>query len=224
MLQVKNLEKKFRTDAGDVRAVNDVSFEAKNGEMVAIVGPSGSGKSTLLSLVGLLDAPDSGSIDINGIELARLDAKGRTLYRSRQVGFIFQAFNLIPNLNAKENVLLALEFADWPKDDRDARATEMLEMVGLDEVKAHRRPNRLSGGEQQRVAIARAFAAQPPLILADEPTGSLDRQTGQKIVELLREAATKQQTTVLVVTHDEKIASQADRRLEIEDGVLREVA
>jgi putative ABC transport system ATP-binding protein len=100
----------------------------------------------------------------------------------------------------------------------------MLEMVGLDEVKAHRRPNRLSGGEQQRVAIARAFAAQPPLILADEPTGSLDRQTGQKIVELLREAATKQQSTVLVVTHDEKIASQADRRLEIEDGVLREVA
>jgi putative ABC transport system ATP-binding protein len=224
MLQVKNLEKKFRTDAGDILAVNDVSFEAKNGEMVAIVGPSGSGKSTLLSLVGLLDAPDSGSIDINGVELARLDAKGRTLYRSRQVGFIFQAFNLIPNLNAKENVLLALEFADWPKDDRDARATEMLEMVGLDEVKAHRRPNRLSGGEQQRVAIARAFAAQPPLILADEPTGSLDRQTGQKIVELLREAATKQQTTVLVVTHDEKIANQADRRLEIEDGVLREVA
>jgi putative ABC transport system ATP-binding protein len=224
MLQVKNLEKKFRTDAGDILAVNDVSFEAKNGEMVAIVGPSGSGKSTLLSLLGLLDAPDSGSIDINGVELARLDAKGRTLYRSRQVGFIFQAFNLIPNLNAKENVLLALEFADWPKDDRDARATEMLEMVGLDEVKARRRPNRLSGGEQQRVAIARAFAAQPPLILADEPTGSLDRQTGQKIVELLREAATKQQTTVLVVTHDEKIASQADRRLEIEDGVLQEVA
>jgi len=220
MLQVKNLEKKFRTDAGDILAVNDVSFEAKNGEMVAIVGPSGSGKSTLLSLLGLLDAPDSGSIDINGVELARLDAKGRTLYRSRQVGFIFQAFNLIPNLNAKENVLLALEFADWPKDDRDARATEMLEMVGLDEVKARRRPNRLSGGEQQRVAIARAFAAQPPLILADEPTGSLDRQTGQKIVELLREAA----TTVLVVTHDEKIASQADRRLEIEDGVLQEVA
>ena len=224
MLQVKNLEKKFRTDAGDILAVNDVSFEAKNGEMVAIVGPSGSGKSTLLSLLGLLDAPDSGSIDINGVELARLDAKGRTLYRSRQVGFIFQAFNLIPNLNAKENVLLALEFADWPKDDRDARATEMLEMVGLDEVKARRRPNRLSGGEQQRVAIARAFAAQPPLILADEPTGSLDRQTGQKIVELLREAATKHHTTVLVVTHDEKIASQADRRLEIEDGVLQEVA
>ena len=224
MLQVKNLEKKFRTDAGDILAVNDVSFEAKNGEMVAIVGPSGSGKSTLLSLLGLLDAPDSGSIDINGVELARLDAKGRTLYRSRQVGFIFQAFNLIPNLNAKENVLLALEFADWPKDDRDARATEMLEMVGLDEVKARRRPNRLSGGEQQRVAIARAFAAQPPLILADEPTGSLDRQTGQKIVELLRDAATKHHTTVLVVTHDEKIASQADRRLEIEDGVLQEVA
>jgi len=224
MLKVSNLKKKFRTSAGDVSAINDVSFSANDGEMVAIIGPSGSGKSTLLSLVGLLDAPDSGSIDINGVELAQLDTKGRTLYRSRQVGFIFQAFNLIPNLNAKENVMLALEFANWPKDDRENRAMEMLKMVGLDENKAQRRPSRLSGGEQQRVAIARAFAAEPPLILADEPTGSLDRSTGQKIVALLREAASKQHATVLVVTHDDKVAQQADRRLEIEDGVLKEVA
>ena len=224
MLSVDKLNKTFTTDAGDVHAVRDVSFHAKDGEMVAIIGASGSGKSTLLSLLGLLDAPDTGSIDMNGTQLAHLDSAGRTKYRSRQVGFVFQAFNLIPNLSAKENVKLALEFAEWPKDSRDARADEMLAMVGLGPDKAERRPNKLSGGEQQRVAIARAFAAQPQLILADEPTGSLDKATGQKIVQLLREAATTQQATVLVVTHDERVAKQADRRLEIEDGVLTEIA
>ena len=224
MLNVENLNKTFKTDGGEVHAVRDVSFHAADGEVVAIIGASGSGKSTLLSLLGLLDAPDEGSIDMNGTQLAHLDAAGRTKYRSRQVGFVFQAFNLIPNLSAKENVKLALEFAEWPKDERESRAEEMLTMVGLGGDKASRRPNKLSGGEQQRVAIARAFAAQPQLILADEPTGSLDRATGQKIVELLRNAANTQKTTVLVVTHDEKIAKQADRRLEIEDGVLTEIA
>jgi putative ABC transport system ATP-binding protein len=224
VLSVEKLNKTFRTDSGDVHAVRDVSFHAADGEMVAIIGASGSGKSTLLSLLGLLDAPDEGSIDMNGTQLAHLDSSGRTKYRSRQVGFVFQAFNLIPNLTAKENVKLALEFAEWPKESRNARAEEMLAMVGLGADKAERRPNKLSGGEQQRVAIARAFAAQPQLILADEPTGSLDKATGQKIVQLLREAANTQKTTVLVVTHDERVAKQADRRLEIEDGVLTEIA
>lgn len=224
MLNVENLNKSFKTDGGEVHAVRDVSFHAADGEVVAIIGASGSGKSTLLSLLGLLDSPDEGSIDMNGTQLANLDAAGRTKYRSRQVGFVFQSFNLIPNLTAKENVKLALEFAQWPKDARDARAEEMLAMVGLDATKAGRRPAKLSGGEQQRVAIARAFSAQPQLILADEPTGSLDRATGQKIVQLLRNAANTQKTTVLVVTHDEKVAQQADRRLEIEDGVLTEIA
>ncbi|MDH2902450.1 MAG: ABC transporter ATP-binding protein [Actinomycetota bacterium] len=224
MLSVDKLNKTFRTDGGDVHAVRDVSFHANDGEMVAIIGASGSGKSTLLSLLGLLDAPDSGSIDVNGTQLAHLDSSGRTTYRSRQVGFVFQAFNLIPNLSAKENVKLALEFAEWPKETRDARAEEMLAMVGLAGDKAQRRPNKLSGGEQQRVAIARAFAVQPQLILADEPTGSLDTATGQKIVQFLREAANTHQTTVLVVTHDERVAKQADRRLEIDDGVLTEIA
>jgi len=199
MLKVDHLSKSFHTDAGDVHAVRDVSFMARNGEIVAIVGASGSGKSTLLSLLGLLDAPDSGSIDIDGVELASLDNAGRTTYRAHQVGFVFQGFNLIPNLSAKENVKLALEFSKMPKAERDARAIAMLDMVGLGANKIDRRPNRLSGGEQQRVAIARAFAASPQLILADEPTGSLDKATGQKIVELLREAATKQNATVLVV-------------------------
>jgi len=224
VLKVHNLDKTFHTGAGEVHAVSDVSFNANDGEMVAIIGASGSGKSTLLALLGLLDAPDQGSIDLDGVELANLDSAGRTKYRSRQVGFVFQQFNLIPNLSAKENVLLALEYAHWPKADRDARATEMLTMVGLSEDKGERRPAKLSGGEQQRVAIARAFAAKPQLILADEPTGSLDKSTGQKIVELLRNAATSQRATVLVVTHDEKVARQADRRLEIDDGVLKEIA
>ena len=223
MLKVENLDKTFHTGAGDVHAVQIVSFEAKDGELVAILGASGSGKSTLLSLLGLLDSPDRGSIDIDGTQLANLDSAGRTRYRSSQVGFVFQQFNLIPNLNARENVKLALEFAHWPKADRDNRANELLGIVGLDESKAERRPAKLSGGEQQRVAIARAFAAQPQLILADEPTGSLDKATGQKIVELLREVATTQKATVLVVTHDEKIAKKADRRFEIEDGVLKEI-
>jgi putative ABC transport system ATP-binding protein len=224
MLKVDNLNKTFYTAAGDVHAVRDVSFNADNGEMVAIIGASGSGKSTLLALLGLLDAPDKGSIDLDGVELANLDSGGRTKYRSHQVGFVFQQFNLIPNLSARENVLLALEYSHWPKADRARRADEMLALVGLDGEKAQRRPARLSGGEQQRVAIARAFAAQPQLILADEPTGSLDKSTGQKIVQLLRSAASTQGATVLVVTHDEKVASQADRRLEIDDGVLAEIA
>jgi putative ABC transport system ATP-binding protein len=224
MLKVSNLDKTFHTGAGEVHAVSNVSFDAKNGEMLAIIGASGSGKSTLLSLLGLLDAPDKGSIDIDGVELASLDSAGRTKFRSRQVGFVFQQFNLIPNLSARENIKLALEFSHWPKEDREHRADEMLEMVGLGGEKGDRRPAKLSGGEQQRVAIARAFAAQPQLILADEPTGSLDKGTGQKIVQLLREVANTQQATVLVVTHDEKVAQQADRRLEIEDGVLKEIA
>src|SRR5579863_7124516 len=126
MLKVANLDKTFRTGAGDVHAVRDVSFDARNGEMVAIIGASGSGKSTLLSLLGLLDAPDEGSIDIDGVELASMDSAGRTRFRSRQVGFVFQQFNLIPNLSARENITLALEFSHWPKADRAHRAEEML--------------------------------------------------------------------------------------------------
>jgi putative ABC transport system ATP-binding protein len=224
MLKVENLNKTFHTPAGDVHAVQDVTFSAKDGEMVAIIGASGSGKSTLLALLGLLDAPDKGSIDLDGVELANLDSSGRTKYRSHQVGFVFQQFNLIPNLTARENVMLPLEYAHWPKEDREKRANEMLELVGLTGEKSDRRPARLSGGEQQRVAIARAFAAKPQLILADEPTGSLDKSTGQKIVQLLRNAASSQGATVLVVTHDEKVASQADRRMEIDDGLLAEIA
>ncbi len=224
MLTVTSLNKTFKSPAGDVTAVRDVSFSTKPGEMVAIVGASGSGKSTLLSLLGLLESPDNGSIKVDDMELAGLDAKGRTAYRARKVGFVFQQFNLIPNLSALENVMLPLEFAGWSVSERKTRAREVLNTVGLGEDKALRRPAKLSGGEQQRVAIARALVTNPELILADEPTGNLDRKTGERIIALLREAAGQEKRTVVVVTHDEKIAKEADRRLEIEDGVLREIA
>ena len=224
MLTVTSLNKTFKSPAGDVTAVRDVSFSTKPGEMVAIVGASGSGKSTLLSLLGLLESPENGSIKVDDMELAGLDAKGRTAYRARKVGFVFQQFNLIPNLSALENVMLPLEFAGWSVSERKTRAREVLNTVGLGEDKVLRRPAKLSGGEQQRVAIARALVTNPELILADEPTGNLDRKTGERIIALLREAAGQEKRTVVVVTHDEKIAKEADRRLEIEDGVLREIA
>ena len=224
MLIITSLNKTFKTPAGDVTAVRDVSFSTKPGEMVAIVGASGSGKSTLLSLLGLLESPDNGSIKVDDVELAGLDAKGRTAYRARKVGFVFQQFNLIPNLSALENVMLPLEFAGWSVSERKTRAREVLSTVGLGDDKVLRRPAKLSGGEQQRVAIARALVTNPGLILADEPTGNLDRKTGERIIALLRDAAEQEKRTVVVVTHDEKIAKAADRRLEIEDGVLREIA
>ncbi len=224
MLIITSLNKTFKTPAGDVTAVRDVSFSTKPGEMVAIVGASGSGKSTLLSLLGLLESPDNGSIKVDDVELAGLDAKGRTAYRARKVGFVFQQFNLIPNLSALENVMLPLEFAGWSVSERKTRAREVLSTVGLGDDKVLRRPAKLSGGEQQRVAIARALVTNPGLILADEPTGNLDRKTGERIIALLRDAAEQEKRTVVVVTHDEKIATAADRRLEIEDGVLREIA
>jgi putative ABC transport system ATP-binding protein len=224
MLQVTNVSKSFNAKSGRVTAISDVTFTAHDGEVVAIIGASGSGKSTLLSMVGLLDSPDSGSIRLDDADVAQLGASERNRVRAGKIGFVFQQFNLIPNLTALENVELALEFAGWKKSTRRERALEMLARVGLDESKVTRRPSHLSGGEQQRVAIARAFATEPELILADEPTGSLDRATGKKIVELLREAATTLKSTVLVVTHDDKVAQQADRRFEIEDGQLREIA
>lgn len=157
-------------------AVRDVTFLAADREVVATIGASGSGKSTLPSLPGLFNAPDTGSIDMNASQLGNLDVGGRTKYRSSRVGFVFQAFNPTPNRTAKENVKLTLEFANGPKNDRDSRAEEMLTMVGLDGTKTDRRRAKLSGGDQQRVAIARALSAPPQLILADEPTGSLDKE------------------------------------------------
>ena len=209
MIEVKNLVRTFKSGDRTIKPVNDVSFELEQGTLASIVGKSGSGKSTLLSLLGALDKPTSGDVVVNGVSLASMPDGKLTEYRRRDIGFVFQQFNLIPNLSAVDNVMLPMEFAGVRKAARLARAKELLEQVQLDPEKHVRRINRLSGGEQQRVAIARALANEPKLILADEPTGNLDEQTGDHIIELLSSLSRDHNTTILVVTHD-RAARQQD--------------
>ena len=220
MLRVTDLTKTFTTSYGDVTAVDHMSFEVADGEIVAIVGPSGSGKSTMLGLLGLLDEPTSGSIEVGDRDVSELSAKQRSAYRCSTVGFVFQSYQLIANLSALENVMLPMEYAGVDKEARRERAAELLDRVGITGDMQSRRPGRLSGGEQQRVAVARALSNEPSLILADEPTGNLDSKTGKKLIALLKEVATEFNSTVLVVTHDEKVADAAGRRLTLEDGKL----
>jgi putative ABC transport system ATP-binding protein len=199
---------------GRTRALNGVSLEVFSGEFVAICGPSGSGKSTLLNLIGALDRPDSGELWVAGEDLTRShgDLAG---FRARKVGFIFQLHNLIPSLTAIENVLIPT--LELNGRDAPARARELLERVGLAD-KAHRRPPELSGGERQRVAVARALVNNPALILADEPTGSLDSKTERAVLELLRELQSERGVTLILVTHDPRVAQSADRVIELVDG------
>lgn len=220
MLKVENITKTFQAPAGDVQALKKVSFEVETGEFVSIVGKSGSGKSTLLAILGALDSPSSGTITVDGTAIEKLPAQAQTRYRSKQIGFVFQQYNLIPNLTAEENVMLALEFADYPKSSRQDKARTLLESVGIDEEQAKRRPARLSGGQQQRVSIARALANNPAYILADEPTGNLDSATGKKIFDLLHDLSRSQKTTVIVVTHDLDIAGKTDRTFTLIDGKM----
>jgi ABC-type lipoprotein export system ATPase subunit len=187
--------------------------------MVAIVGPSGSGKSTLLHIIGAMDRPTRGEVIVAGETLNGLRERELTRFRRQTVGFVFQTFNLIPNLTALENVSLPMEFNNVPKDERLRRAKSLLERLGLGQRLKHR-PSELSGGEMQRVAIARALANNPPLILADEPTGNLDSQAGQMTYELLKEISSER--TVLVVTHAEPLAQMADRVLHIKDGRIKD--
>jgi putative ABC transport system ATP-binding protein len=188
------------------------------GEFVAIVGRSGSGKTTLMSLLGALEQPTSGMIFVDGQDITRLRPGELVHYRGRKIGFVFQSYNLVPNLTATENVMLPMEFAGVAKAERRTRAGQLLEQVELTGAKQQRRPGRLSGGEQQRVAIARALANKPSMILADEPAGNLDSQTSATIIGLLRGLSRSEGTTVIVVTHDATIADQADRVLHLEDG------
>ncbi|HEV8064093.1 MAG TPA: ABC transporter ATP-binding protein [Acidimicrobiales bacterium] len=193
-----------------------------DGEFVTIVGRSGSGKSTLMSLLGGLEQPSSGSIEVNGEEITRFSGRQLNGYRAHEVGFVFQSYNLVPNLTAAENVMLPMEFAGCSKRERKLGAQELLDLVELTGSKQSRKPGKLSGGEQQRVAIARALANNPKLILADEPAGNLDSQTAGTIIELLRTLAHSQDTTVLVVTHDEATAKRSDRTFRLADGRLGE--
>jgi putative ABC transport system ATP-binding protein len=222
MLQVKDLKKIFQSGDLKVAAVNGVSFTVPEGQFASIVGRSGSGKTTLLSLLGALDKPTSGSIQIDGNDISQMHDHELIRYRCQKIGFVFQGYNLVPNLTAVENVMLPMEFAKLPKAQRQARAKELLDQVGLSGDKQQRKPGKLSGGEQQRVAIARALANKPKLILADEPTGNLDSQTGKMIFNLLHGLAKSENTTIVTVTHDLEIAGKTDKTFHLTDGKFKE--
>jgi putative ABC transport system ATP-binding protein len=222
MLEVNKISKTFKGgDGGSFNAVDNVSFKVNQGVFASIVGPSGSGKTTLLSLLGALDRPSSGSITVDGQDISKFNDRELVNYRARNVGLIFQAYNLIPNLTALENVMLPMEFAGLSKLEREQRAKELLDQVGLSGDKQQRKPGKLSGGEQQRVAIARALSNKPKIILADEPTGNLDSVNGQNIFNLLHELSKSQKTTVIVITHDISLAGKTDRRFSLRDGKLQ---
>lgn len=221
MLAVANLTKTFRSGAGTVTAVNDVSFTVNEGEFASIIGRSGSGKSTLLALLGALDSPSSGSITIDSKDIAKMRDHELIRYRCKQIGFVFQNYNLVPNLTALENVILPMEFAKIPRKQRLARAQKLLDQVGITGDKQRRKPGKMSGGEQQRVSIARALANKPKLILADEPTGNLDSENGKMIFGLLHNLARSENTTIVVVTHDLDIAGRTDKTFTLLDGTLK---
>jgi len=218
VIEVAHVRKSF--EGGDIRALEDVSLTVGEGELVALTGASGSGKSTLLNLIGALDRPDEGEIRVAGEDVARLADPAR--YRAETVGFVFQFHNLIATLSALENVQIPM-IGTTSRSDRDRRAHELLAEVGLD-ARARSYPPTLSGGERQRVAIARALANEPSVLLADEPTGALDSETGAQIVALLRRLRDEHGTTILLVTNDDAVAAQADRVLQLRDGRLSEPA
>lgn len=222
MLEVKDVKRSFKSGDFTVNAVNNVSFKVPEGQFASIIGKSGSGKSTLLSLLGALDKPTSGSIEIDGKNIAAMGDHELIGYRCKKIGFVFQNYNLIPNLTALENVMLPMEFAKVSKAERLVRARKLLEQVGFTEDQMQRKPGKLSGGQQQRVSIARALANKPKLILADEPTGNLDSQTGKMIFDLLHELAKSENTTIITVTHDMAIAGKTDKQFKLEDGKLTE--
>jgi putative ABC transport system ATP-binding protein len=222
MLTVTDAVKTFNTGDRTIKPVNGVSFSLEQGSFAAILGKSGSGKSTLLSLLGALDKASSGDVVVDDVNISKLPDRKLTAYRRDDIGFVFQAYNLIPNLSALENVMLPMEFAGMSRSKRSVRAAGLLNQVGLTEEMHARKANRLSGGMQQRVAIARALANQPKLILADEPTGNLDDETGELIIALLRRLAREEKTTILVVTHDQALAGQTDRKFRLARGKLTE--
>ena len=218
IVRVRDLRRDYHMEGEDVHAVRGVSFDIGGGEFAAIVGPSGCGKSTLLNLLGAIDRPTAGSVDVEGRELRSLGDREATRFRLERIGFVFQRFYLMPTLSARENVELPMAERGLGVADRRRRAIELLDRVGLGGRHAHR-PHQLSGGEQQRVAIARALANAPALVLADEPTGELDAATGAGIIDLLADV-NAQGTTMIVVTHDEDLARRARRVIHMRDGAI----
>ncbi len=217
-IRLEYLSKAYRSGEGKILALDKLSLTIEEGDFCAVMGPSGSGKSTLLNLIGCLDRPTSGRYLLKGGEVARLSDDDLSQVRLRNIGFIFQGFNLIPQLSVQENIELPLYYLETEPRAAAARAKDLAQMVGLSERLAHR-PSQLSGGEQQRVAIARALAAEPDILLADEPTGNLDTGTGERIMELLLEQ-NRRGKTIIMVTHETDIAAYAQYRLQMRDGKI----
>ena len=218
MIKTEKLSKIFRTDEVETTALNEVSFQVKQGEFVAIMGPSGCGKSTLLNILGLLDNPSGGSYSFNDKEVASLNERQRAKLRKKNIGFVFQSLNLIDELNVQENVELPLIYLGMPASQRKKRVEEVLEKMQIIHRKKHF-PMQLSGGQQQRVAVARAVVANPHLILADEPTGNLDSANGEEVMNLL-EALNNEGTTIIIVTHSQRDAEYAQRIVRLFDGQI----
>ena len=219
-VSARGLTREYRVGPSAVRALDDIDLDVRRGEFLAVLGVSGSGKSTLLHLLGGLDTPSSGSVVVGGRDLASFNSRERTVYRRTVVGLVFQSYYLVPNLTAEENVALALTFQGTFGAERRRRAAEAISRVGLAHRGAHR-PSQLSGGEQQRVALARAIVHSPPLLLADEPTGNLDRRTAEEVISLVSRIHKDLGTTVVMVTHDQEMAARvADRIVHLRDGRL----
>ncbi|WP_313344662.1 ABC transporter ATP-binding protein [Sedimentibacter sp.] len=220
LLEVNAINKTYGTGEAAVNALKNVSFSVPKGEFVAVVGESGSGKSTLLNMIGALDTPTSGNVLIDGKDIFRMNDEKLTIFRRRNIGFIFQAYNLIPELNVEQNITFPV-LLDYKKPDK-GYVEEILTVLSLQDRRGHL-PRQLSGGQQQRVAIGRALITRPMLILADEPTGNLDSQNSGEVISLLKTASKRYQQTIIMITHNRSIASTADRVLQVSDGVLTDL-
>ncbi len=219
VIELRNVVKEYILGKTIVKALRGVSLEIKKGEFVIIMGPSGSGKSTLLHIMGALDKPTSGKVFINGKDISLFDDWNLAMLRRKNIGFVFQTFNLVPTLNALENVMLPLEPIHMDEIEKIKRAKELLKLVGLEHRMLHK-PAELSGGERQRVAIARALVNDPEIILADEPTGNLDTKTGLQIINAMRELNKKENKTIVIVTHDPTLLKYATKKVYIRDGTV----
>lgn len=219
IIEIRNVSKIYNESEVKVHAVNDVTLDFSEGEFAAIVGPSGSGKTTLLNLIGGLDLPTSGRIIVDGTDLSKLRSSQLIDFRMRNIGFVFQAYNLVPVLTAKENVEFIMSLQKWSRQERDARTFELLKAVGLAE-RANSRPGKLSGGQQQRIAVARALASRPKFVLADEPTANLDSKSASTLLEIMEKLNHEEKITFIFSTHDPRVMKMAHRVITLEDGKI----